>query len=435
MIRWLYTVLLGLVAPLYWLMLARRARREGGDWALWSGERFGRYPQTRRAPDDAPVWVHAVSLGETRAAQPFLRALLDRGWPVLLTHTTATGRAEGGRLFAAELASGQLRQAWLPYDFPGMSRRFLQYFRPRCGVLIEREVWPNLVAQAHRVGVPLALVSARLSERSAAQLAKLGPLMRDGLAGIDLVLAQTDADAARLRRLGAHDPHTAGNLKFDLALPPAQLAQGTAWRRAWGRPVLLLASSRDGEEALFLQALARARVAGTVPPSLLLLVVPRHPQRFDTVAALVAAEGLSLMRRSQLGPLAEVADDVQVLLGDSVGEMPAYYAAADVAVVGGSFVPVGGHNLIEACAAGTPVLMGPNSWNFAQATADARAAGAALTVADADVALDVAFGLLADDARCLAMGAAGQAFIGAHQGAAERMASAVEMWLNTRTHA
>ncbi|MCD0504882.1 3-deoxy-D-manno-octulosonic acid transferase, partial [Bordetella petrii] len=202
--RGAYTLALYAAAPLVWLWMARRARRAGGEWGIFSAARFGRSDPSAPVPfARAPVWVHAVSLGETRAAQPLLQGLLDRGLPVLLTHTTATGKAEGARLFPAALASGQLRQTWLPYDFPHAVRGFLQRYTPRCGLLIEREVWPNLLAQARRQGVPMALVSARFSASSLRQAGWMGEAMREALAGLEAVLAQTPEDAQRLEQAGA----------------------------------------------------------------------------------------------------------------------------------------------------------------------------------------------------------------------------------------
>jgi len=253
--RCVYTLGLRALAPLIWLWMARRAKRAGGRWEIFSPERFGRFDPTSVLPDN-PVWVHAVSLGETRAALPLLNALLARGLPVLLTHTTATGRAEGERLFKDAIAQGQLRQVWLPYDFPGATRRFLAAHRPRCGLLMEREIWPNLLAAARQARVPMALVSARYSASSLRQARRMGGVMREALAGLDKVLAQTAEDAGRLAEAGAPAAVVTGNLKFDLVLPPAQVEAGRAWRAQLGRQVVVdarvldLASSTVGLVAL-----------------------------------------------------------------------------------------------------------------------------------------------------------------------------------------
>jgi len=432
--RLLYTLALYLAAPLAWLWMAKRARKAGGEWGILAPQRFGRYdgPAARARP----VWVHAVSLGETRAAQPLVRALLDRGLPVLLTHATPTGRAEGERLFPAAMAGGRLLQAWLPYDFPGAVRGFMRHFRPRCGVLIEREIWPNLLARARVDGVPMVLASARFSEASLRQSRWLGAAMHDALAGLHAVLAQTETDARRLRAAGAREPRVAGNLKFDLVLPAAPVAAGRAWRKALDRPVVAIASTREGEDARFVDAIARADARA------LFLLIPRHPQRFDEAADRLSRAGLRYVRRSTLagsggttGPVPAggaampdmVGPEVRVVLGDTLGEMPFHYAACDVAIVAGSFAPFGGQNLIEACAAGAPVIVGPHTRNFEQAAEDAIAAGAALRVADAEAAVQTALRLLGDQVARGAMRQAAEAWIAHHGGAAQRVMEALPL--------
>ncbi|MBV7485446.1 3-deoxy-D-manno-octulosonic acid transferase [Bordetella sp. BOR01] len=429
--RGAYTLALYAAAPLVWLWMARRARRAGGRWGIFSAARFGRPDPAEPAPfARPPVWVHAVSLGETRAAQPLVQALLERGLPVLLTHTTATGRAEGARLFPAAIAAGQLRQTWLPYDFPPAVRGFLERYAPRCGLLIEREVWPNLLARARQQGVHMALVSARFSASSLRQAGWLGEALRGALAGLDAVLAQTPEDARRLEQAGARRVQVTGNLKFDLALPAGQVQAGKAWRQALGRPVVAVASTREGEDALFAQAM-RVRAGGGRP--VLYVLIPRHPQRFDDAAAQLRDAGLSCLRRSQAAARADalppVDGAVDVVLGDTLGEMAFYYAAADVAIVAGSFVPLGGQNLIEACAAGVPVVVGPHTFNFKQAAEDAIAAGAVLRAPDAPAALDAALALLDDDERRLAIGQAARAWAATHAGATERTLRALDDWL------
>ena len=427
MTRFLYTLLLRFLAPVLWLWMRVRAGRQSGDWDILGPGRFGRYPEEDpRRDTTGRIWVHAVSLGETRAAQPLVKALLDLGLPLLLTHTTPTGRAEGSRLFSDAIASGQLRQAWLPYDFPGSARRFIGYFKPRCGILIEREVWPNLIHEAVRQGVSMLLVSARLSERGLRRTRWARRALHRAYAALDLVLAQTDADAERLRKAGAFGPHVVGNLKFDVSLSQEQLAEGRQWREVLARPCIAIASTRDGEEALFAHAI-RAAGADAAPAGTLYMVIPRHPQRFADAAAVMKQHGLGFLRRSagvQIPP-----SDTPVLLGDTLGEMAFYYAAADVAIIGGGFAPFGGQNLIEACAAGTPVILGPDMHNFAQAAADAIAAGAAVQVDNADEALRTAYALLRDAARRKAMQQAALAWTAAHAGATRRMVEALRPWL------
>jgi len=429
-----YSLVWRLATPFLLWRIWRRAGREP-IYGVRPAERFGFYGSRRDAPARAgfraaPVWVHAVSLGETRAAQPLVRSLLDRGLPVLLTHMTATGRTEGARLFEQDIAQGRLRQVWLPYDMPGAVHRFYRYFAPRCGLLIETEVWPNLVAGARRYAVPVALVSARLSASSARKTLRVASLARRTYGRLDAVLAQTRADAERLRKVGARDPQVVGNLKFDLHLPYELVQAGAAWRQRLGRPVIAWASTREGEEAAILAALREAprTPAGLAP---LAVLIPRHPQRFDEVAAMVEAAGLPMRRRSAMAgmPLGAVGADVAVLLGDSLGEMPFYYAASDVAIVAGSFAPLGGQNLIEASACGVPVIVGPHTFNFAQASEDAIDAGAALRADSAQSAWQQALDLIDHDDRRAGMRAAAGRFSATHTGATQRVVRAVGAWL------
>lgn len=407
--RALYTLAWYLLLPLLPLRLWWRGRREPG-YREHVGERFGRYQGT---PRQAVLWVHAVSLGETRAAVPLI-ARLQRAHPdatVLLTHMTATGRAAGRELFGDGVV-----QAWLPYDVPFAVRAFLRHFRPCAGMLVETELWPNLVALCAAAGVPLYLVNARLSERSAARYARAGALARPMLAALSGIAAQTATHAARFAALGAAAPVATGNLKFDLQVPDTALALGRELRQAFGasRPVWVAASTRDGEEALILDAID----AQPLPARTLTVVVPRHPQRFDAVAALLRERGIPFVRRSAN---AGVPADVRVVLGDSMGELLGYYAAADVAFVGGSLLPLGGQNLIEPIAVGRPTLVGPHMFNFAEATESALAAGAALRVDDAGALVSQVCALLADPARRGAMSAAALAFHAAHRGAGDRL--------------
>ncbi len=411
--RSLYSLLLRLATPVYLARLWWRGRREPAYRSHW-GERLG---GVRGAQPPGRIWLHAVSLGETRAAAALIQALRRRrpGLSLLLTHGTATGREAG----AALLMPGDA-QAWLPYDTPGAVRRFLQHHRPALGVVMETEVWPNLLQAAQQADVPLVLANARLSERSRAKGERLAALMHPALARFDAVFAQTESDAQRLRDSGSAVVQVMGNLKFDLSPSPEQLHRGQAWRRDLGRAVVLAAITREGEEALLL----REWVALPTPRPLL-LVVPRHPQRFDEVADLIAAQGLFALRRSSWGevppPEAAAAD---VWLGDSLGEMPLYYGCADVALLGGSFAPLGGHNLIEAAACGCPLLMGPHTFNFAEAAELALACGAAQRVADMPQGVCLAVDLAWDGSRP-EWAARALAFAAAHRGAADRMANAV----------
>lgn len=410
--RRLYSLLWWLALPLVLARLWWRGRKEPGYRQYW-GERLGFYGA--RLPERRTFMVHAVSVGETRAAEPLVEALLAR-WPdcrVLLTHMTPTGRATGRALFGKH--GDRVVQSYLPYDTGVLVRRFLKHFAPRVCILMETEVWPNLIAGCARQSVPVALVNARLSERSLRRGQRFGGIMMDAARAMSVVAAQTELDAGRIRSLGA--PHVAvtGSIKFDVVPPPAALEAGARLRaQMQARPVFLCASTRDGEEALILDAWQRR---ADKPANALLAIVPRHPQRFDEVAQMAGARGLSLQRRSQIG---DARVDAQVLLGDSMGEMFAYYAACDCAFIGGSLLPLGGQNLIEACALGKPVLVGEHTFNFLDATEEAVAAGGALRVADADALVAQALRLLENaDARA-AMGAQAAAFAGRHRGATLR---------------
>ncbi|MEM5389090.1 lipid IV(A) 3-deoxy-D-manno-octulosonic acid transferase [Paraburkholderia phymatum] len=422
MLRVVYNALWWLIAPLAVLRLFIRSRKERG-YREHIGERFG-YARGRVPEDDTPViWVHAVSVGETRAAQPLIDALI-KARPdarILLTHMTPSGRATGVQIFG-----DRVLRCYLPYDMPHAVRRFLKAWRPSVGLVMETEVWPTLIDECRRADVPLVLTNARMSERSYRRAAKFGNATRGVFGGFARVLAQSPSDATRLSALGARNVAVLGNLKFDMNTPPELAARGHAWRAAIGtRPVWVAASTREGEEELVLQALDALGVDDA-----LLVLVPRHPQRFNEVAALVEKKGLRCVRRSEWAPAGAVAAgqgaakelprDVKVLLGDSMGELGAYYAASDVAFIGGSLLPLGGQNLIEACGVGVPVLIGPHVFNFTQATADAVAAGACVQVDDPAGLARVLRELFGDKPRRAAMGAAASAFAARHRGATAR---------------
>lgn len=399
----LYRLLLALALPFIPLRLFVRGLREHGYWHDIP-ERFG----AGTAQAGCSVWVHAVSVGEMRASAPLVERLLAQGEDVLITCMTPAGRATAVQLFG-----DRVRLRYLPYDYAWAVRRFLRNARPARGLIMETELWPNLVREANKAGVRLYLVNARLSEKSANGYRRVAALTRRVLRGFAAVAAQTEADAGRLRGLGAMNIAVTGNLKFDIEPPQAQLELGLHFRHLAGnRPLWLAASTRDGEERLILQAFRKAA------PQALLMLVPRHPQRFDEVASLAREMGLALQRRSENAPVAET---TRVWLGDSLGEMFAYYAAADCALIGGSLLPYGGQNLIEACAVGCPVLVGPHTQNFRQVAADAVAAGAALRVADAGEWAARAEALSDDAAARRRMGEAGRRFAIVHKGAAEKV--------------
>jgi 3-deoxy-D-manno-octulosonic-acid transferase len=424
--RFFYSLFFYLSMPGLLLRLLWRSRRQEGYRRHWR-ERIGGY--TGRAP--APlIWVHAVSLGETQAARPLVTGLLA-AYPrhtLLLTSMTPTGREAGEALYRNE---ARIMRAYLPYDTPDAARRFFRHFRPDFGILLETEIWPNLLFAARRHDVPVMLVNARLSRRSARGYARFMKLTRPAFAGLYAVAAQERADARRLAFLGATRVFVCGNLKFDVRPDPELRSLGKAWRadilRARARPVWLAASTREGEEALLLDVAARlsASLPPDTPPPLLVLT-PRHPQRFDAVAALIAARGLSFTRRGDGLPTAET----QVWLGDSMGELAAYYALADIAFIGGSLVPLGGQNLIEAAACGCPALFGPHTFNFARASLDAVRCGAALRVADAKALAAALATLFTHPERQAAMRAAALDFAARYQGATPRILALLRDWVS-----
>jgi 3-deoxy-D-manno-octulosonic-acid transferase len=409
-----YATVLRLATPLYLLRLWRRGRAEPG-YRFRLMERLGFYPG--RPPVPGAVWLHAVSLGETRAALPLVEAL-RRAHPeirLLFTHGTATGRAAGRKLM--QDGDGQV---WMPYDTPGATRRFLRHFQPGVGVLMETELWPAMMREAQRLDMPVLLANARLSERSAAKGQRLASLLHPAAARLALVLAQTVDDARRLREAGAPRVVVSGNLKFDMTPPPRLTAQGLQWRQDLRRPVVLAASTREGEEGPLLAAWAALPV-----PRPLLLLVPRHPQRFQEAEALARMQGLTLHCRTDWDehPPAD-AGMADVWVGDTMGEMPLYYACADVALLGGSFAPLGGQNLIEAAACGCPVVMGPHTFNFVQASKQALQARAALRVDDIQAGVKAAVQLATDpDRHAWVQRALG--FANAHRGAAALIAQQV----------
>lgn len=413
--RWGYNAIWYCASPLIAVYLLARSRRQPEYRQHW-GERWGFYQPTTRAP---LIWVHAVSVGETQAAQPLVDALLH-AYPqhhILLTHMTPTGRATGARLFGDR--SERVTQVYLPYDYPCATARFFKYFKPALGILLETEIWPNLLRQAQRQNIPVALVNARLSEKSAHKASrwkKLMPqVMYEALQSLRLIAAQTAADAERLQALGALQVAVTGNLKFDVQPAPALAAQGAHWRTVLDvKTVLLAASTREGEEPLLLEKLPQ------LDSHALLVIVPRHPQRFEEVAQLLTQRGIPFQRRSQWDGQSALAQNTRVLLGDSMGEMPAYYAACDVAFIGGSLVPLGGQNLIEACALGKPVLIGPHTFNFAQASEQAIAAGAAHRVEDAAMLMSVANRILQQTEQQRDMARAALQFSQQHRGATQR---------------
>lgn len=429
--RLIYTLLLYLMSPFLLGWMALRARQVGGRWQVLGAARFGHYRHPLTTP--IHVWVHAASLGEMRAAQPLVKALLDEGKTVLLTHLTYTGRAEGERLFAAAILQGQLIQQWLPYDFPGAVRRFYKYYRPQVGVLIEREVWPNLLLIARRQRIPMVLASARFSARALRQSVRIGRLMQAAYRSFTAVYAQSLRDAQRLEIIGARAVRVSGNFKFDVRASTRQIDSGARFAERLGRRIIVIASTREGEEEQFIHPLRRyineEREQDLDPlQRTLFYIIPRHPQRFEEVYQLLQEQSWSVVRRSELLAIGdgtrssiERCREVEVVLGDTLGELPWYYAQASIAIVGGSFGPFGGQNFIEACAVGVPVIVGPHTRNFEQAVQDALAEQAIVQVPGAAAALKEATRLLHETSERTRLAEAGLHWMHKHRGSVQRV--------------
>ena len=419
--KFVYTALIYMVALLLPIKLLWRGLKQP-EYREHVGERYGFYSQSFSGK---LIWVHCVSVGETRATQPLIQALLKE-YPqhqILMTHGTPTGRETGQQVLREEIASGRVLQAYLPVDTPGAARRFFDHFKPATGLLMETELWFHLIAEASRRQIPVALLSARLSEKSARGYAKLGKLTHDCLQQLALVAAQTEADAQRLQALGARNVMVCGNLKFDVTPPAESFANGGHLRELFGteRIVFMAASTREAEEPIILDALEKLE---STQSRLLLLLVPRHPQRFAEVESLLKERGLRYVLRTEIQhPLAA---DVQVVLGNSMGEMYVYYAASDFAVMGGSLKPLGGQNLIEAAAMSVPTILGPNMFNFAQVTREAVAADAAVQIGDISELPDVIEKLAQNPEKRQSMAEAAKGFTLQHRGTTQRLMAAIK---------
>ena len=427
LILWAYSALLFCLQPLGQIYLLWRARKQP-EYARHWGERFAFYFKKRIAPASRRVWVHAVSLGETRAALPLIEALYaaEPDVHVILTHTTPTGRAAGQSLFATQLADGRMTQVYVPYDLYTAVARFFRTFAPTDVWVMETEVWPNMVAAANRRGVRISLVNGRLSDKSLKQTLKLSRLMGAAYRGFYRICAQTEADAARYVQAGAAAAQlvVTGNLKFDMKAPVDQVDQGLLLKQLLGgRSVVVLSSTREGEEALWLASLPLSNPA--FPRDIQWWVVPRHPQRFDDVERLLTDAGFlgeRLVRKSELDALPEAARQAcmqaaQVVLGDTMGHMFEYYALADVVMMGGAWMPFGGQNFLEPLSIGKPTVIGAHTYNFAQAAADAQAAGALVQCEDMPQGLEAAANLLAHEAMYTQQQARAIDFCAMHQGA------------------
>ena len=420
MARRLYTLFFFLCLPLILLRLLYRAIKAPAYARRWA-ERFALGGDVR----SGGIWVHAVSVGESIAAAPMVRELLKRypALPITVTCMTPTGSEQIRKLFG-----GQVGHAYLPYDLPWLQRRLLRRLQPKIGIIMETELWPNLVAEAGRARVPLVLANARLSARSARGYQRGGALVRPMFAALDWVAVQSQAEALRFIELGVgrEQMQVTGSIKFDFRPDPQQVQQAQELRARWGsdRPVWIAASTHAGEDEQVLRA--HRQVLDTLPDALLILV-PRHPERFDSVARQVSETGFGMVRRSS-GALP--AADQQVLVGDTMGELVFLYACADLAFVGGSLVPNGGHNYLEPAALGLPVLSGPHRFNFTEISELLEGAGALQVVAD-ETALAVAVQQwLQDSPARQRAGQAGQAVVADNQGALERLLQGIDRLLH-----
>jgi len=419
--------------PIVLLRLWWRGRKDPG-YRQSIAERFGFSLRIR----PGAIWIHAVSVGETRAAQPLIEAYLQQGKSILLTCMTPNGRRTGATIFAEAIAQGRLQQVYLPYDLCWSVERFLKAAKPEMGLFMETEAWPTIVFRAAEIKLPVFLINARLSERSARRVARFGAAGRSLFQAFAGILAQTELDAGRYRALGVKQCEVVGNLKFDVMLCPDLVKRGLAWHAHLeknNRLMVCAASTREGEEAIILEAWQALLAASTSSPPPLLCIVPRHPERFAEVAELIRASGMTVLQRSEMDlDAADLPNRIDlktaVVLGDSMGEMALYYCASDLVVMGGSLMPLGGQNLIEACAAGCPVLLGEHTFNFQQASQDAVDCGAAVRVGGhgslaAELA-DAMRRILQDKGRRQAMREAALRYSAQYRGATTRIMAALQ---------
>ena len=427
-----YQLLWHLLLPIAFIRLAWRTRHSS-EYLNHFSERLGfAYGKTRT---QGSVWIHAVSVGETRAAQPLVEAYLARGETILLTHMTLNGRRTGKALFEGAIAAGQLRQVYLPYDLCWSVANFMRAFKPKFGLFMETEAWPTIVFYCAEIDLPLFLVNARLSERSTRRVNRFGNAGRSLFQAFKGILAQTQLDADRYRSLGVKRVEIVGNLKFDVPLDPSLVQQGRLWKQelhSKQRLMVCAASTRDGEEVIILKAWRDLLLGNAFEIAPLLCLVPRHPERFSEVANQIEDAGLTFRRRTEWIEAPKSDANVDVILGDSMGEMPMYYSAADLVVMGGSLLPFGGQNLIEACAAGCPVMLGEHTYNFQQAALDAIEIGAAkriqgeLNLSEPIALTNALKELLLSAAELVKMSNAAKSYALEHQGATQKIMAALE---------
>lgn len=417
----MYRALSTVCLPLAGLYLMWRSRRQKEYRYYWD-ERFAwtTYPLRTTRPR---VWVHAVSVGETNATKPLLKAMLEK-WPdcdILLTHMTPTGRKAGEKI--VQMAPERIRQCYLPYDAPYAVEKFFRQTRPTMGVIMETEVWPNIMLCAQKNGVPVVLANARESEKSLEKANKFIELMRPAFSAFAAVLAQSEEDKERIESLGSTNVSVCGSLKFDILPHKSQVAAAKSWRAKIEKRVVLAASTRDGEEKMLFDEVLKKK---DVLNGNLLLVVPRHPQRFDEVFSLASGLGFKTVRRSELTDPSQIPSDVEVLIGDTMGEMSFYCALADATLMGGSFGEYGCQNVIEPAMAGSPVVCGPSTYNFEKIVSDGAAAGCIIRCSGMQEGLRIVLDVLDDQDRRMDMSKAALSFSKEWSGATKRMMNVLE---------
>jgi len=416
-LRVLYSIAFVLAIPLILLRLIWRGSRASAYFRRWD-ERFGIKPAP--SSDKPLIWLHAVSVGEVEAARPLATAL-QQAYPqhqLLITTMTVTGSVRVRTLYGDDVL-----HCYLPYDLPFAVKHFLKTAKPAIGIIMETELWPNLIHHSAKLNIPLVLANARLSARSAAGYKRIAKLTKRMLQNFSLIAAQSQDDRKRLIELGADKTkvHAVGNLKFEISLPASVNEQAEAMRSIWGdRPVFIAASTHEGEDEIILNASRQIRAQF---PDLLLIIVPRHPERFDRVAALSQRSGFKILRRSENGMCTKA---IQILVVDTMGELPLFYGTCDVAFVGGSLVPRGGHNLLEPAALGRAVLIGPHYFNFSEISEQFLHADAAIQIDDSESLAETVIELLSHPQKRAAMGEAGQNLIEHSKGASQRLLNLIK---------
>ncbi len=417
--RFLYTILLYLLTPILLLRLIVRGFRNPAYWQRWE-ERLGLASHVAKPVD---IWLHAVSVGEVRASIPLLEAVMERGFKVLVTNMTPTGSDEVKRQLG-----DRVQHCYVPYDIHGAVRRFLHMAQPRVAVIMETELWPNLLHQCRRRGVYVVLANVRISPRSFRGYQRVRGFVAQVLANVNVFAVQTELDAQRLRVLGAPGDrlHICGNMKFDIEQPASLVEVAQVLRRNWGqgRVVWVAGSVHEGEDEQVLQSYDELK---SLHSELLLVIVPRRPERFGTVARLAERGGRVVVQRSQhKGPLS---GEVDIYIGDTMGELSLFYLAAEIAFVGGSLIPHGGQNILEPCAAGTPVVFGPYMFNFREISVQALQCGAGKQVKDQQELTAVIDQLLRDPNLRFRMGEAGKKMVEDNKGAVAKTMALVEQGL------